>query len=679
MTATRDRVSGAHGVQLPGWTGRWANGAVHLLDEAEGGQSRDAVESDDLDALASLAANLAAAVQAGSWLVIAQAPLLARRDDEEFKLSSREHALAENLPTIERICERFITRLGERSDLVPVSRVKKPARRALERLSAHTEDWAGRTLSGPVPRRALAVMREEDADLYENRMVTELVHPILITALSDRIRRLRRSAADLADLARAEDEGTHYRRERLYEFWGADAARAVESEGQASETLKELTKLAGWVQSLRGSTLSLALRGRRTGQRSLRNTNVIANDRHYRAAGDVWNAYARPPEAVETVEERQKRFRFRHQAFDNYALGLVVRSLKDLGYCPEAAELRATVVLHGPWGQVSMTRHPDGVITLESHGRETRFVPLTDVVAPGDDQGTTASRWVSLAAATKIPTVVVYLAASKVIQELPQNLAVPMMSAGPDSPDRGARLTGVPVSPLETTSLERVARAVSIAVHMPALASFPVEIRLGDRRIPERLINEILHAVPPQAGHSSLFHRPADGSLMLRRPLTVGERMKLEGVISRLAAKVRSPGWERDFAREINVLAAAIESAADSVTRFLTCPLCQAPADTREIGREGAIFVITCQSCKTRWGLDHCGNCGARIPVIKPKHTISHPGTTGPGWVERIYGRDALASPCWAGSRLQRYVCPECRSCSLRDSPEGADCVRCRS
>jgi hypothetical protein len=214
----------------------------------------------------------------------------------------------------------------------------------------------------------------------------------------------------------------------------------------------------------------------------------------------------------------------------------------------------------------------------------------------------------ALAAAAEVPTVVVYLAASKAIEELPLNLAAAMMSAGRDSADRDACLTGIPVSPLETTSLERVARAVSIALLQPALTAYPAEIRLGDGRVPERLINEILIAVPAQAGHSPLFHRPVDGSLMMRRPLTAAERMKLEGAIRQLTVKTSSPGWERDLTAEINLLGTAIESAADSLTGLLTCPLCQASADTREVDRDGAFFAITCQSCKARWGLDVGGS-----------------------------------------------------------------------
>ena len=144
--------------------------------------------------------NARSAMASGSWTELLGRPLLAGHDEDIVHLERREKRLADKLPSIAHITERFVTRLGERSELMPVSRVKRPARRAIERLAGHTEDWAGRTLAGPVPRRALAVTREEDANLYENRMVAELVHPILSSALLERIRKLRRLVTDLADL-----------------------------------------------------------------------------------------------------------------------------------------------------------------------------------------------------------------------------------------------------------------------------------------------------------------------------------------------------------------------------------------------------------------------------------------------------------------------------------------------
>ncbi len=681
MSTPHDRLTGEPGLQAPGWTGRWAQEGRHLIDRDLGSSSRDAAESDDLDALKSLEDPLGAAVQSGSWHELLESPLLAGHESDALELGKRERILAENFASIARICERFVTRLGERSELLPVSRVRRPARRALERMASHTEDWAARTLSGPVPRRALAVMREENADLYENRMVNELVHPILSSALSDRIRRIRRLTADLADLERAKDEGTHYRRHRLYSFWGADAARAAESSGRAQGTLRKLEALAASVQALRGSTLAATLRGRRTGQRSLRNTNVIANDRHYRAAGIVWGAFEREPESEESPEERQGRLILRHRAFDNYAFGLIVRALFDLGY--EAVEdglpaAGAPSILFGPWGRADLIRNPDGTLVLSGHNMSTRFVPLADVFGPNDDHPEILTRWQSMNDAVKAPTVVLYLAPSQAVRSLPQDVARPMMSAGRDAKSPGALLAGVPISPLETTSLERVARAVAVAVQSPALLDYPAEVRIGGERVPRRLIDHLLSSELSRGEPSPLFNRVGVDAIAVRRPLTPRERSELDNLVRQLKDRTKAPGWERDFVREIDRLSAAIQEAAESVAPLLTCPLCQTAAHPSEVTRDGNVFSVACRSCEARWGHERCGSCGDRIPVIEPaERQIRNPDVVGPGWVERIYGQDALASPCWARTVPGRYVCTECGSCPVAAN-EAAHCMRCK-
>lgn len=666
-------------MQARGWTGRWMQEGRHLIDRDLGSASRDAAESDDLDALKSLEDPLGAAAQSGSWQALLEAPLLAGHDSDALELEKRERVLVENLASIARICERFVTRLGERSELLPVSRVRRPARRALERMASHTEDWAGRTLSGPVPRRALAVMREENADLYENRMVNELVHPILSAALSDRIRRIRRLTADLADLERAKDEGTHYRRRRLYFFWGADAARAAESSGRAQGTLGKLEALAASVQALRGSTLVSTLRGRLTGQRSLRNTNVIANDRHYRAAGIIWRAFEREAEAEESPQERQERLLVRHRTFDNYAFGLIARALFDLGY--ETAEDAVPVsgspfILFGPWGRAELVRSPDGTVGLSAHHTSTRFVPLADVVGPNDDHAEILTRWQSMNDAVKAPTVVLYLAPSQAIRSLPQHVARPMMSAGRDAPSQGLLLRGVPISPLETTSLERVARAVAVAVQSPALLDYPAQIRIDGERVPRRLIDHLLSSGLSRGEPSPLFNRAGVDAIAVRRPLTLRERSELDNLVRQLKDRTKAPGWERDFVREIDGLSRAIQEAAESVAPLLTCPLCLSRAAPSDVRRHGDVFEIICH-CGTRWGHDRCGSCGERIPVIEPERQIQNPDVVGPGWVERIYGQDALASPCWARTVPGKYVCTECGSCPTATSA-GDQCVRCR-
>lgn len=679
MSSEHDRLSGMRSTRRPGWTGRWASGASHLLDPVTGSESRDLATSEDIDAIASLRQTLEEAAATGSWKQFVGAPLLAGHDEDTLRLEQRERLLSEKLPSIAHITERFITRLGERAELLPVARVKRPARRALERLAAHTEDWAGRTLSGPVPRRALAVTRDEDANLYENRMVAELVHPILSSALLARIRKLRRLVSDLAELNPAQHVGTYQRTERLYSFWGDDAEKAAESHVQAAATLEALEKLAAWIQALRGSALLLLLKGKSTGQRSLRRTNVIINDRHYRASGEVWTAFERPEMAVESAEDKQERLVGRLEAFDLYVLGLVVRALNDLGYRPAADSLPGpgeSVALVGSWGQADLFRGQDGVLTLMCLESSTRIVPLIDVLGPDDDHEALGERWGELEAAAQAPTLVVYLAGAAAIRNNPDHgLAAAMSSARDDALVSRGALVGVPASPLETTSLERVARGVSSALRIPPLIAYPPEIVASDGPLPARIVDHLVSADIGQRNLSPLFAR--EDGLRLRRPLTPTEQTSLDAVVADLSAGVRGSDWQRDFGKYISGLKASFERAAASVLLLLTCPVCSEQAGAGSVQREGDVFKIKCLNCGTRWGHERCGNCQARIPIIEPDQRLLNPEITGPGWVERIYGQDALSSPCWARTAANRYICPECRVCPLANEARGSGCSRC--
>ena len=680
MRLEHDRVTGQSGPAQGGWTGRWARDSFHLLDVETGVDSRDSVASEDLEALASLAQTLDTAVDSGSWRSLLGTALLSGHDDDTVALEQRERLLNEKLPSIARVTERFITRLGETSELLPVARVKRPARRALDRLAAHTEDWAGRTLSGPVPRRALAVTRDEDANLYENRMVTELVHPILSSALLSRIRKLRRLVSDLADLDPAQHVGTYQRTERLYSFWGADALKASETQVHAEQTLAVLERLSGWVQALRGSTLSVLLRGQTTGQRSLRQTNVISNDLHYRAAGEVWTAYQLPEVEVETPEEKSERLVARHHTFDLYVLGLFVRALDSLGYKPTAdtlPELDGTVELSGVWGPASLCRASDGVLTVECQGVSSRFVPLLDMVAPDDDHSFISKRWSALSTEVNRATVVVYLASATSIRSMPDlKVAAAMCSAMDDSQTPGPHLTGIPVSPLEITSLERIARAVGLAVRAPMLAAYPPLLNLGSEPMPARLVHHLEAAGIGDPNLSPLLHR-AGNDLALRRSLTPGERTRLDTTVRALTDAVRGTGWQRDHGHHISQVLESFERAAVLLDSLLSCPACSVPADTRRLQRDGDIFTIECQSCGTRWGHERCGSCQSRIPIIEPEQELLSPDVKGPGWVERIFGQDALASPCWARTAANRYICPACRACPFATEPAGSACLRC--
>ena len=189
------------------------------------------------------------------------------------------------------------------------------------------------------------------------------------------------------------------------------------------------------------------------------------------------------------------------------------------------------VALHGPWGEATFTRTPAGVIVLTSHGSSTRFIPLLDVVAPDDDRPTVADSMGIAGRCGRGSFDRRVLGGKRRHSGIATDLATSMMSAGRDSTHRGALLTGVPVSPLETTSLERVARAVAIALQVPALIDYPAALQLHGDRVPRRLIDYLTSSDLSQSGHSPLFHRAETDAIAVRRPLTASEHSKLEAVI----------------------------------------------------------------------------------------------------------------------------------------------------
>jgi len=688
MNSPIDRVSGRSSPHLSGWSGRWYFQGKHLLDSGQSdGTSRDHIEADSLASIDALGKDVGIALVTGTWRSFLSLSLLDRISDDAANPGSDELVLEKHISSLEVICNKeYLTRIGEVSEVIPVGRVRRPARRALDRLASHTEDWYGRSLKGPIPRRAMAILRDEDANLYENRMVTELVHPILTSALMRRLRHLRKMQANLAELVHRQ-EGSRARNERLYEFWGLDEGRARQSSDQVVHTVQLLDSLLRQVQKLRGSRLSGLIGGRTSGSRTLRKTNVIQDHRHYRAAGLVWQAFQQGPVSTESSEARSLHLQKRHDVYDGYVLAFLVQALEGLGYRPSDELTRifeagtGETALLGPWGECSLHRDAIGVVTLSSRGIQTRFVPLLDLIAENDSPELVESRWASVVQAAAGPTVIVYLGSPDLLKYLPLNLAATLSSAGKDLNTSPRDVQAIPISPWEIASLERVSRAVRIAIQTPVLQAYPPPIQSDSSRIPRRLFESLEAADIRQQGYGALFHKSSVDDLGLRRPFSESERSRLDGFLENLDKASHTMGWERDYKEHIPVLRDAILKAADRAEELLTCPACGHKAGPREVTREDNVFLISCSisSCKTRWGHEKCGLCSGRICIIESEDKILNPEVSGPGWVERILGRDALASPCWARVAPLRYICTECRECNGARDEIAASCVRCQA
>ena len=125
--------------------------------------------------------------------------------------------------TWRRCCRRPRTHLRVEVERTPVSRARRSPVQAASYLASHTEDWERPTLSAVIPKRILSVVRDDEYDIYENRVAARLVDNLLAYLAAADQRglatpgALRRSACDFSATA---GTGSHWRQARVFRLWG---------------------------------------------------------------------------------------------------------------------------------------------------------------------------------------------------------------------------------------------------------------------------------------------------------------------------------------------------------------------------------------------------------------------------------------------------------------------------
>ena len=209
------------------------------------------------------------------------------------------------------------------TELLPVSRARRVASGAQVRLAAHSEDWAQREITGVVPSRLLAEVSEDELAIYENRVFARLLDR-LAQLLRHRIRELlallakREEAASLSDAERLD-----YRlRNALCQLWGR-AFDADETQS-AQQVLQTLQRQLGKVRQMQRSPVAQVASLGFTGL-TLRNTNILQHDPHYRHLRPLWRlAHAGLENVARTPAERFEQSRQAGEAHSEQ-VGLLIR------------------------------------------------------------------------------------------------------------------------------------------------------------------------------------------------------------------------------------------------------------------------------------------------------------------------------------------------------------------
>ena len=480
-------------------------------------------------------------------------PLLPAEMVGVLELNKLDEALREIIDRghLDEIVRRPRYSMKYESEVVDVSRVRRTAPGALERLAARSEDWHRRTITGVLPKRLLALLSDDDWGIYENKVFARLL---------DRLEQyLRLRLAETEELSRVfEDalnldatEGLDYRlRKGLCRLWG----EAAESSGSVTKSVIDEAKYA--IEVLRSAKRKVGLlrhselyskvpRSARV-PTELRHTNILNHDQHYRHLKTLWHLHQKcigpttqTPEEVFRANQREL------DRFCRYLQMMIRRVLRDIAQVVPAGT-STDFSFAGSAGSLVTGK---GEIALRVGGRELVFIPVLGSVAQVAPLRADGSGRLIV---SRISTV--------------------------DSGD----FTGFEsfaeghifsINPMDFYGEEKIRLLVERFLWSPVFSSYGVHV---DRVPSDPLCWLAQHRIG----------RVERGSWRLLSPLTDGERALLEGWLPGAALNV-------DTRKQIS-------ATVQRLAALGACRHCGSSASFAP--REGA-FKANCSSCNTEWGI----------------------------------------------------------------------------
>lgn len=607
-----------------------------------------------------------------------------------------------NFGALKTICWKPRAHLHVEIERAPVSKARRVPAAAASYLAAHTEDWDRPLLRGILPKRILAEVRQDQVDIYENRVAARLLDN-LGAYLNRRIQLLRRL---LKVFQEKEDYsssigGTYQRERRMSQLWG-ESIDANEGRRKAEVALKELEALKYRLMGLLGSPLYEEVPRRAHVATTLKTTNVLANDQHYRRVAELWREWARTgagrtrsPAELHAEAQRLSR------GLDAFAMLLAVRALDTLGYEPSEAALSEPITrgkalpVQGHGLELTLSWRSDGTIGVGAGERELTIVALTaNLSAGGDDRVQESLRRIRTALDDRDnrDLLVLFLASDEGQASTEAELLASLHTVGNDPRHALAGVGCLPVSPWELGSTERVARALRWFLSSARFLDYPLRVvvpegarGLIDLQEHARWIAKVdggttleLQTPPHDYEWKALdvesIARTAEANLQV----AIADHHRLTDEL-RDAVRQRKTGslarQKRDAHEEVlrceriatasNDLVEQLRGAHARAIALLECPTCGRTADpARDFQpRDRDSFQCTCRGCQTTWGTRLCG-AGHLYATMLPSGVFVDAAHQGPGWEDQVYGCDILALPARRTDGKWGFLCPDCSQIS---------------
>jgi hypothetical protein len=212
------------------------------------------------------------------------------------------------------------------TEILPVSRVQRTAVDAVTRLASHSEDWIRREITGVVPGWLKAEISQDELIIYENVVYARLLDR-LRRILRNRLRDLDTLLSKQAEVGKLENAQhlDHRLRHDLCELWGRSFADQAEASKSVDVTHDQISSLLGKVTQLQRSTVVQAIPVARQVPLSLRSTNILQHDPHYRHLRPLWLlAHSSLLQQALSPQDSLNHQRSRSRSYSVY-VGLLVR------------------------------------------------------------------------------------------------------------------------------------------------------------------------------------------------------------------------------------------------------------------------------------------------------------------------------------------------------------------
>jgi len=595
-----------------------------------------------------------------TWDAHAQAPPVAQKLAERARPLPLDQEIARHIQHLQYVCHRPRLHLRVEEERLPVSRARRTPVRAVADLVSHPGDWEHRTLRSIQPSRVLARQIQDEWNLYENRVAVRLVDHLL-AYLAKRLEELRKikEILDASHDYSEEIRRTSFRRaRRIAELWSNTLESKTEEE--LTRTMKRLELAQRDLQTLLDAPLYQRVPRRQTVALSLKPTNILVNDPHYRKVAALWRVWVKfGHKRQETAQQRAARRQREAAAWDRFVLHLVVRGFAALGWSATPSGDGWTLA-KAAWSSVRVATDAMGVVHVDSD-RSLRLLPICADLAGSDSDAVLIQ--IERLDGSGGEVVVVHVGGAVALADADRASGWSI----------GGRTVLFPCSPWGIDSEERMARLLHGWLCRAAAPHYPVATTI--RALPEWPVRQdwLRH----DGDHLVAFRAPTEREASEAR-LWAATKVREIDTQARLA-KAAKQTFSIAPREAVVAFLRFVDLAAEALAGMGCCPVCGGlgPVEPRP-GKlpdgSDATWWAKCPSCGSEWGTRPCTGCGTRFRALLPQigldTTAATQATPNRDWPDKVFGRDLWAQPCLQ-QLGEQFRCPGCGGCG------NGSCVRC--